>query len=120
MKKPYKVEAKGSLFEVTFESGEYSDWHIEHYIFSGNTADEVWESVKIWAINGGLDNDYHFVLVWEESDKRFQYGKKDFNEKINWRTSYGDALLVKITRAEVIYVKINKDNLEKDFNEKKD
>lgn len=115
---PYKVEAKGSLWVVTLERGEYSDWQITHYLFSGNSEEEVWELVKVWAVAQEKIDDC-FGLIWGQ--RAFQFGTlpdwkirtKDMG--IDVSTSYGDCLEVKITRASVIYVRPEKlfaDNLE--------
>lgn len=100
----FKVEAKGSLWEVTLENGAYSSWDIEHYIFSGNSQDEVWEFVKIWADNGGIDKGSPCCgLVY--GDERHQFSiLPDYGEEVDWDTCYGDAYKVEITRAHVIYV----------------
>ena len=42
MKKEYKVEMKGSLWEVVLSSGCYSDYKESHLVFSGNSEEEVW------------------------------------------------------------------------------
>ena len=104
--KQYKVETKGSLFEVTFEHGAYSDWEIKHYVFTGNTAEEVWEFVKVWTKEGGLGDDFYCGLVW--NDRRFQYAKQEYNEEVDWSTDYGDAYKVEIKRLNVIYVRPKK------------
>ncbi len=110
MKKDYKVEAKGSLFEVSFEKGCYSDWDIKYRLFSGNSEEEVWEFIKIWASQGGI-NKYRCGLVW--NDRKFQFKeiedwRKETEEEMDWDTEYGDALKVNIHRANVIYVNPNK------------
>ena len=105
MNKKYKVEAKGSLWEVTLEHGEYSDWDIEHYIFSGNTEDEVWEFVKIWAKEGGIEDSYRYGLVYGENKYQFRdFPIGHYSSEMNWETDYGDSYEVRITRANVIYV----------------
>ena len=111
MKKNYKVETKGSLWEVSLEHGCYSDWDIEYYIFSGNSEEEVWEFIKIWASQGGVQDDWAYGLVW--NNRKFQFREEE-EEEMNWDTDYGDALKVKIHRANVIYV--NPDKLLKDTN----
>ena len=89
---------KGSLFVVTLEHGAYSDWEIEHYLFSGNDENEVWEFVKIWATENP-PSEWQHALIW--GDKRYEYRRK---KKIDWDNAYGDAFEVNIKRAEVIYV----------------
>ena len=108
MQPTYKVEMKGSLFEVTLENGCYSDWNIKHYIFSGNTEAEVWELVKIWAKSGGTGDNYNYGLIY--GTERFQFsnlpdykGRTEMTEN-DWCTDYGSAYLVKISHANVIYV----------------
>lgn len=110
MEKKYKVESKGSLWEVSLESGHYSDWDIDHYIFSGNSAEEVWEFVKIWAKDGGATTDVYsgkVAMVWGENKYQFTdvlFGKKIEDEDINWEDGYGHAYEVNIKRADVIYI----------------
>ena len=112
MKKNYKVETKGSLWEVSLECGCYSDWDIEYHIFSGNSEEEVWEFVKIWASQGGIQkdwDDWKYGLVW--NNRKFQFKER---KEMDWDTGYGNAIEVKIRRANVIYV--NPDKLLKDTN----
>ena len=114
MKKNYKVEAKGSLFEVSFEYGCYSDWSIEYRLFSGNSEEEVWEFIKIWAFQNDSQDSvdkWHYGLIW--NNRKFQFKKmedwkEEVGEEMDWDTEYGDALKVKIRRANVIYVNPNK------------
>jgi len=111
MKKDYKVEAKGSLWEISLETGSYSDWNIEHFIFSGNSAEEVWEFVKIWATQRGDEDDFIKGLRWGE--RKFQYEKKEEWEEIDWNHDSWEVYEVKIKRANVVYVnpiKLLKDN----------
>ena len=104
-KKHYKVEAKGSLWEVTLECGEYSDWDIKHFIFSGNNEEEVWEFIKIWANEGGIGGDsFKWGLVWNGQQHQFA-PLPDWNIGMHWGTGYGDAFKVEIKRAHVVYVK---------------
>jgi len=112
MKKNYKVETKGSLWEVELISGHYDGWDVEYHIFSGNSEEEVWEFIKIWASQGGIQNNWNnwiYGLVW--NNRKFQFREK---EEMDWQTVCGDALKVEIHRANVIYV--NPDKLLKDTN----
>lgn len=111
---PFKVEAKGSLYEVTLSEGAYSDHNIYFYIFSGNSDEEVWEFVKVWAKSGGIPNNDKLGLVW--NTRKFQYAEHDLqtqfykkqwgqSDSLDWDSAYGDAYDVTITRASVIYVR---------------
>jgi hypothetical protein len=105
--KKHKVEGKGSWFQVTLESGCYSDWNIMFYVFAGNSIEEVWELVKIWAKDGGIDSEDFDQIGLIYNDERFQFGDLPDYEKdreIRWDTEYGDAFLVQIKRLNVIYV----------------
>jgi len=109
----YKVESKGSLWEVMLQRGAYSDWDINFYVFSGNSSDEVWNYVKQWSSEGGtgdidycgkrglvlVDDDYRQIDTYE-----FRKPIKDEGD-INWDSGYGDAYKVKINRLKVIYVR---------------
>lgn len=109
MEKNYKVEAKGSLFEVTLTSGAYSDWDKNVYVFAGNSIEEVWEFVKQWANEGGIPNEYKskLALTFGELKHQFSdtiYGDKINPEEIDWDNDYGHTYEVEIKRLEVIYV----------------
>ena len=45
-KLPYKVETKHNLWRVFLERGTYSDYENETLIFSGNSAEEIWQRLK--------------------------------------------------------------------------
>ncbi len=102
IKLPFKVEAKGSLWEVLIERGSYSDHEEWHYIFSGNSLEEAWEFVKIWAKAGGLGeypgNSVMWMLFLDDKGRQI--------EKFNLKDGdmLYDNLCVHITRANVIYV----------------
>lgn len=95
----YKVEAKGSLFTVTLSGGAYSDHWEEFHVFSGNSAEEVWEFVKIWAKNGGIDVYGIYGIIYKEN--RYQF--KGTPDDISWDSSYS-VCEVEIERLHVIYV----------------
>lgn len=108
-KKNFKVEMKGSLFVVTLECGCYSDWQIEHYLFSANSEQEAWELVKKWADDGGIDQEegpfygQNVALIWGK--EKHQFAKlPNYEQELDWDTEYGDAYEVNIKRADVIYV----------------
>lgn len=116
MEKSYKVETKGSLWEVIFENGCYSDWDVETHIFSGNSPEEVWEFIKTWAKEEGLGDTYQYGLVWESENRKYQFKELDkWKARLDWDSEYGDVYKVQINRANFIYVQPGK--LEEDFKE---
>lgn len=114
----YKVETKNSLWEVTLRKGCYSDRTEDHYFFSGNSEEEVWHFVKLWA---KMDPEWKQPEnpIWEEpvglvyNGEKFlvRLGTEEKEEDVNWDVSYGAAFEVYIKRLEVIYVNPAEDGL---------
>jgi hypothetical protein len=103
----YKVEMKGSLFEVMFENGCYSDYVCKYHLFSGNDENEVWELIKVWASQSGAD----FGAGFRWNDRCYQYKPIDASWRpidkqiiTNWDHDYGEVWRLTISRANVIYV----------------
>lgn len=101
MEKKYKVESKGSLWQVEISSGAYSDYRTNFYVFAGNSEEEIWEYIKIWAKEEGS----YPALIWKGN--KFEGKRRDYwdeDREINWETDYGDASDVDIKRLDVVYV----------------
>jgi hypothetical protein len=100
----YKVEAKGSLWWVKLSNGAYSSYQENVYIFSGNSQEEIWEFVKIWAKQGGFDSGL-LMLGLEWNDRKYQYKEMpDWYDEMDWDHAYGNSYKVDIERVTVIYV----------------
>ena len=96
--KNYKIKIKKFLYEVSLETGSYSDWSINYYIFSGKNDKEVWEFIKIWAVQGGITTMRGCKLSWNNKIFQFKSGDKDMTHNI-------DVILeVNINKLYVIYV----------------
>lgn len=102
MKKIYKIESKGSLFQVILSRGAYSDYREVFRVFATNSADEAWALVKAWARNGGIGETYSKGLIF--NGEKFFFGKGKEDEDMSWESDYGDSFDVRISRLEVVYV----------------
>lgn len=99
MSKQYKVETKGSLWEVCISHGAYSDFNQDFFIFAGNSAEEIWSYIKIWA----KEVKHYSALIWGEK-RELIYKPSYIDDEIDWSTDYGEAYDVEIKRLNVIYV----------------
>jgi len=100
MKKDYKIEIKPTFWEVTLQSGCYSDWNIDNLFFHANTEEEVWNFLCRYA-KEEMKKDYKCGFVWGKN--KFQFKKTDWEEdEIDWDTDYGDAYQVNIKRIKII------------------
>lgn len=98
------VETKNSLWEVVLSSGCYSDYGEDHYVFSGNSEEEVWTFVKLWA-KASLEQYWRGRGLIYNGEQFLVYpAREDPDQDIDWDTRYGDAKDVRISRLEVIYV----------------
>lgn len=111
MRKDYKVEMKGSYWEVIISTGCYSDFQESHLVFAGNSEDEIWDFLKRYTDDvlkestfcWGLNNGTCYLLKW--GNKKYISKKYTDNvEDISWNNSY-DSADVKIKRLDVIYFK---------------
>jgi len=100
--KSYKVEAKGSWWFVILSQGSYSDYRERVFVFSGNSKEEVWEFVKVWAKEGGAPWNISGLIY---GDKKFLVSDKERkpDDWEIWNTDYG-AANVSIDRLHVVHV----------------
>jgi hypothetical protein len=112
MTKDYKIEAKPNFWEVTLESGAYSDWTIETLCFSANSPIEAWDCLcrYLESIYDKDSFDSVEAIVLDKSEKRYAVkawldSRADWEKDkgINWDTYYGNAKLVKISMLKVIH-----------------
>ena len=111
--KEYKVEMKGSLWSVVLRSGSYSYRQESHFVFSGNSKEEVWEFLKryiddvanknsyVW----GLENGVCLAIVDEENHENKYLSTKYIGggaEFLDW-SDIDSVADVKIERLNVIY-----------------
>lgn len=112
IERDYKIETKPTLWEVTLESGAYSDWSLENYFIRANDRDEAWYLFKrYWETEEpAKDNDRRYNLVLWDNEYRtleeFQvktpdpeYPSREFD------TDYGRAYGVHIHQLNVIEFK---------------
>ena len=110
MNKNYKVETKNSLWSVSFYKGCYSDASEEHYVFSGNSLEEIKLFVKQWWSEEGFVKKEDFygkpAIKFDNElwfDKKL-WGKEETDEEPDTDIDYGDTWECKINKLTVIYV----------------
>jgi len=108
--KNYKVETKNSLWEVVFSKGCYSDAQENHFVFVGNSVEEIKLFVKQWwSEEGFVQKEFHYgkpaVKFFDElwADKKL-WGCEEESEEIDEDTDYGDTWNCSINKLDVIYV----------------
>lgn len=96
------------LFEVIFSKGSYSSYREYSKIFAGNTADKVWEYVKIFAKEGCLKDDACYltdVFGIKYKGNRYQFDVPKYRREIDWNDEDDIFSRVEIKRLSVVYVK---------------
>lgn len=106
MEKDYKIEMKGSLWEVILSSGAYSDYREKHLVFSGNSEDEIWNFLKRYIDDISEETDYQDTNLFLKCNGETYISKKYIGDRedISWDSDY-DASNVSIKRLNVIYFK---------------
>jgi len=109
MSKDYKIEMKGSLWEVVLSSGAYSDYTELHLVFSSNDEQEVWIFLKRYMediveksdFTWGLSSGKTLAMKWN-GEKYLSEKFTGDKENISWGSEYHVAN-VEIKRLNVIY-----------------
>lgn len=124
MEKSYKTEAQSYLFHVVLNNGSYSEYFELHYLFSGNSEEEVWEYLKIFFEESKTDTCTCLespclcrfsALIWEDRKYKRSISDEDCD---TWDTdTYGECFNVSIYREHVIYV--NPQELLTDYKDEK-
>ena len=104
-KLPYKVETKHNLWRVFLERGTYSDYENETLIFSGNSAEEIWQRLKEYTkcfdeiVYKKNECDNHNRNNYLRIDSDFGKIRNKFFENDN----YWDVWSCEITPLDIIY-----------------
>jgi len=106
----YKVEMKPTIWVVSLESGEYSDWDIDHYYIRANTEEEAWFLFKKYWVDvvktEDLEYSRHCLVYRGEQFAPYPSSEQRWpRDEWNFDTDYGDASLVEISALNLIEFK---------------